>query len=196
MTPFEILGFLLVPGDVVPSLLRLRHLRKTRSVAGVSGATNAQWMVSWWLWAFYAVLIDSIPLLVVSLCVAFVDTVLVVLLMRAGAVSVRTLVFFVIVGILLAALGVIVTPEIIAALLTVIDLVVLLPQVRLAIREADLSGISIPAWGFSLLQDVGWVVYGFGIGHPLLAGWSIASAPASVIILIQAIRRRRQQSRQ
>jgi len=94
-------------------------------------------------------------------------------------------------GVALVAIGVAISPEIIAAVVTVVDLIVLLPQIRRAIKEADLSGISIPAWAFALAQDIGWAIYGFGIGHPLLAGWSLVSAPVNVLILIFAIRKRR-----
>lgn len=187
----ELLGFALVPGDAIPSLLRLRHLRRTRSTAGLSPFTNAQWMVSWWLWALYALLIDSVPLLIVSVITAFVDTCIVVVLVYAKAMPMRTLLSVTLGGVALGAVGVLTSPELIAAVVTVVDFVAYLPQVRLALREADLSGISVPAWAFALVQDAGWIVYGFGTGHPLLAGWALVSAPASVMVLVLAVRKSR-----
>lgn len=191
MSPFEVLGFALVPGDAIPSLLRLRHLRKTRSVAGLSPFTNAQWMVSWWLWAAYALLVDSTPLLVVSVITALVDTCIVIMLLRVKAMPVKTLSAVVLGGAALGGAGMATSPEVIAAVVTVVDFVAYLPQIRLALKEADLSGISIPAWAFALVQDGGWIVYGFGIGHPLLAGWALVSAPASITVLILAVRKSR-----
>lgn len=147
-------------------------------------------MVSWWAWAAYAILIDSPPLLIVSLVAALVDTIYLIALNKAGVASWRLISIFSVGGIILVLLGATINAEIIAAVITIVDLIVLLPQVRKSIKEADLSGISISAWIVGLLQDIGWVVYAFGIGHPLLAGWSIVSAPASMVILYYTIKKR------
>lgn len=148
-------------------------------------------MVSWWLWALYAVLIDSVPLLIVSVVTAFVDTCIVVVLVRAKAMPLGALASVVLGGVVLGAAGTVTSPELIAAVVTVVDFIAYLPQVRVALKEADLSGISIPAWASALVQDAGWIVYGFGTGHPLLAGWALVSAPASVMVLVLAVRKSR-----
>ena len=188
---FTILGFLLVPCDTIPPLIRLRHLLRTKSVAGLSGVAVAQWSVSWWAWAVYAVLIESLPLLIVSVITAIVETIYLLFTKKAGLLSWRLILALAIGGVLLVTVGIGVNPEIIAATVTIVDLLVLYPQIRRAIKETDLSGISITAWLFDLMQDFGWIVYGFGIGHPLLAGWSLVSAPSSMLILFFAIRKRR-----
>lgn len=188
---FTLLGFILVPGDLIPSVLRLRHLLKTRTLSGVSGVTVTQWAVSWWCWVAYAVLINSIPLLIVSIGTGVVEGFYLYYVVKARKVKPLTVAGFIIGGVFIVTLGVYVTPEIIAGVVTILDVIFLFPQVRKTIKEADLQGISIKAWGFDLAQDIGWITYGLGIGHPLLAGWSLFSAPLGVIILVQAIRKRK-----
>ena len=69
-----------------------------------------------------------------------------------------------------------------------------LPQLRTALTQADLRGVSVPAFALVAVESLGWVVYGLLTGSPsYLIGPSV-QIPSTTIIAVRAWRSHRSQT--
>jgi uncharacterized protein with PQ loop repeat len=78
-----------------------------------------------------------------------------------------------------------------AVALSVTDLLMSMPQLRKALREDDLSGLSRSSWWLGVVSDMCWASYAVLSGHPVAASWSFVSLVFSALVVLQIESRRK-----
>ena len=173
------LAVLLTAAQLIPQVVRTT---RTGDTAGVSAGMFAIMLAQAWAWIGYSAREELLQPIIVNLVLTMCAVMMIRLLMRNGAPHVGTAVA-VVIGLLAIELLVFLwaPPEALGVLATALAFLLLWPQVFVAMRSRDLSGLSASSWILSVSNTVLWVVYGIGRGAELL--W-LSAGHALVLSLV------------
>jgi uncharacterized protein with PQ loop repeat len=184
------LAVLLTAAQQVPQVVRTT---RTRDTAGVAAGMFAMMLAQAGAWIGYAAREDLMQPIIVNLVLATCAVMMLRLLVvnRARHVGIA-----IAVAIALLALEVAVflwaPPEVLGLLAAALAFLLLWPQVIVALRATDLSGLSVSSWILSVSNTILWIIYGAGHGAVLLWLSALQGLLLSLVILarIAAVRRR------
>ena len=149
------LGTLIGLTRAFPQLLRLL---RTRDAHGVSLDTAATSSVVSFGWAAYGVLTDQLPVILATGSSGVVFALITVFALRFGrrVIELRTAPVWLVVLLIVAAVA---RAGGLGVLLPISVLVANLPQLIVAYREPDLTGLSPSTWLLSMSDGVVWAIY-------------------------------------
>jgi uncharacterized protein with PQ loop repeat len=176
------LAVLLTAAQLIPQVVRTT---RTGDTAGVSAGMFAIMLAQAWAWIGYAARQELLQPIIVNLVLTTCAVMMIRLLWRNGAPHVATAIAAVI-GLLVVELLVFLwaPPDVLGVLATALAFLLLWPQVFVAMRSRDLSGLSASSWVLSVSNTVLWVIYGVGRGAELL--WLSAGHALALSIVILA----------
>lgn len=187
-----VFGFVVALADAVPSLMQTSRTVRTRRAEGLSAFTQAAWTMSWAVWFLHAYVVRDGPLLLAASVGLGTSAVLTFVLARMGRFPhVRPLAAPFLAYTLVAAAMVHHSVHYGALALAVVDIVFFYPQVRLAARASDLSGISVWSYVTEIAMSVAWVAYTVAAGFPAAGLFSAVSAVAFGFVLSKVLADRR-----
>jgi uncharacterized protein with PQ loop repeat len=182
----EVAGALGTVIGLVRALPQLVHLVKTRNAHGVSLDTAVTSSIVSFGWATYGSLTDQLPVTLATGASGIVFALISLLALRLGrrlgelrAAPIWLIVL--VVGTLVAkadGLGV---------LLPISVLVANVPQLVVAYREADLSGLSASTWLLSACDGAVWTVYALVTGDPTILVFGLLQLTTSSAILARRL---------
>lgn len=173
---------------LVRALPQLVRLLRTRDAHGVSVDSAGTTSVVSFAWATYGVLTGQAAVALASGSSAVMFALVTVMALRLGrrAREMRTLPVWLIV---LLAAGVIGRADGLGLLLPVSVLVANVPQLRVAWREQDLSGLSLGTWLLSFLEAAVWGTYGLLAGdRAILVYGTLQLATSGGIVALRLAR--------
>lgn len=170
--------------ETAPSLLQSAHTLKSRSTSGLSPITSTAWAWSWATWIVYGVVIRDLPVFLHN-TLGFASSILVVLVLTNNRMV--RLRMAMCVGLMYAVLSVFILANPLwgAVALSAADVFMSVPQLRKALKESDLSGLSRASWWLGVLTDLCWASYAVLSGHPVAASWSFVSLVFSALVVFQ-----------
>jgi uncharacterized protein with PQ loop repeat len=158
---------------------------RTHSVEGVSVSSAAIAALAMVAWTKYTHSLGDWPAVASSLGPLLVwSSVLLVLLLLSRSKSVA----FSIIGVIFfALLFVLFVPAQILGVVAVTGSVLwALPQLRLALSGAVLTGVSVTGYVLVFIENLGWAVYGFATGHYAYIVAPVVQGPASLLIAFRS----------
>lgn len=158
-----------------PQAIRIIRRKHTEGVSVGTCSGGAATMVAW---TYYTISVDDIPALASSIgaltcwLAALVGLYVLrrepgILLLPSVAISVSLLLSFLGLSAVVAAVG---------------GSAWALPQLRIALREKNLEGVSSVAYLLLALENLGWILYAAGTGHWVYAVPALIQGPACAII--------------
>lgn len=193
MDTAAILGLAGTLVGLVRALPQLIRLLRSRSAAGVSPDTAATSAIVSYGWAVYG-LWTAQPFVALATGASGTVFFLVTLFSlrfgrRAGEVRIAPLWFLVLAGAVLAG-----NARGLGLVLPVSILVSNLPQVRVAWKEADLSGLSLGTWLLSMSDGLVWGLYSLVTGDTSIMVFALFQLTTSgAIVLLKLLRSRPRQ---
>jgi uncharacterized protein with PQ loop repeat len=190
-TTVLLLGYLIAAADALPELVQLRHTWRRRSTAGLSYDTQLAWLASWTVWLTYGAVVADGPITLSAALGVAASAILAARMHQLGArTTIRTHALLT-VTYLTALVMVLARPAVGGGLLAAVDLAWFGPQLLLAARQRDLTGLSGPANGLNAAISLAWVLYTVAVGHPAAGVWSATTVVFSIYLLhrTRAVRR-------
>ena len=176
---------------LVRALPQLLRLLRTRNVHGVSADTAGTTGVVSTAWAVYGVLTDQAAVALASGATALTFLLVAVVALRLGR-PLRTMRTAPVWLVVLAVGGAAGGAAALGVLLPVSVLVANVPQLRVAWRERDLSGLSLGTWLLSVLEAGVWGTYGLLAGdRAILVNGVLHLATSGGIVLLRIAKPRR-----
>ena len=169
---------------LVRALPQLLRLVRTRDAHGVSVDTAATSSFVSFGWATYGVLTDQLPVTLATGSSGIVFALITLLSLRLGR-SVRELRtapvwlgVLVVVGVTMEAGG-------LGVLLPLSVLVANLPQLVVAYRESDLTGLSLPTWVLSVSDGLVWALYALVASDTAILAFGVLQLVTSGAIVVR-----------
>ena len=182
MTAAQILGALAAGSSLLFVWPQVVRLIRTRDIDGVSVPATLWAMVGYVLWVAYG-LPERLAFVVIANAQAVVGFALVVLLCNRqqrvsrtvwqGAGCGAVMVLIVAVGLPSPAVG---------ALAIVAGASGFVPQAIVAVRDPDLSGLSLSTYLLIALSSTVWAAYGVAEGDPILVAPTVLILPCALLI--------------
>jgi uncharacterized protein with PQ loop repeat len=180
------LGWILALGATVTTAPQTIRIFRTRETAGVSVTAAAAGVATMTAWSYFTADIGDIPALASSLAplLTWVGTLV-------GVALVRRTPIVVLYGVIAAGISFFVCSAGFAQQLAVAGSIFwTLPQLRVALRDTNLSGVSVLAYGLVAAENVGWVLYAAGTGTWAYAIAPLVQGPAAAVIAYRTARSR------
>ncbi|MEA2434134.1 MAG: hypothetical protein QOG54_1591 [Actinomycetota bacterium] len=177
-----VLGALGTLIGLVRALPQFLRLLKTRDAHGVSLDTAATSSVVSFGWATYGVLTDQLPVTLATGSSGIVFALITVTALRLGrrVNEFRTAPVWLVV---LVSVGVFARAGGLGILLPVSVLVANLPQLIVAYRESDLTGLSLSTWVLSTCDGAVWTVYALVTGDIAILVFGVLQLTTSSLIV-------------
>lgn len=178
--PFQLILVAITLGSILVQAARVRR----HGAAGVSAATWLGLVASVALWCAYGIVLGDMALIATNAPGFVVALVIVATLVRAGATTVRVLV-----GVLAMTavwiLGALLldTPGAIGAAASAMLVGRIVPQLMLAQRADDVTGVSIFTWVANAVTKLPWALYGLAIGDAWVGGSALVGVVLSLMIV-------------
>ena len=169
---------------LVRALPQLVRLLRTRDAHGVSLDTAATSSIVSFGWATYGVLTDQLPVTLATGSSGVVFGLITILAVKLGrrVTELRAapvwLVVLVTVGLLAGDGG-------LGVVLPVSVLVANVPQLLVAYRERDLTGLSLPTWLLSVSDGAVWAIYALVTGDRAILVFGVLQLGTSGAIVIR-----------
>lgn len=178
--PFQLLLVVITLASVLVQAVRVhRH-----GAAGVSAATWLGLVASVSLWCAYGIVLGDLALIATNAPGFLVALVIVVTLVRAGATSYRLLALVVVAtGVWIGGALLIGRPGAMGAAASAMLVGRILPQLVVAVREADVTGVSIVTWVSNAITKLPWALYGLAIGDVWVGGSAAVGVVLSLVIV-------------
>ena len=178
-------GFLGALGTLiglVRALPQLVRLLRTRDAHGVSLDTAATSSIVSFGWATYGVLTDQLPVILATGSSGVVFALITLVATRLGrrVTELRAAPVWVIV---LAAIGFAAGAGGLGVALPVSVLVANVPQLIVAYRERDLTGLSLPTWLLSMSDGTVWAIYALVTGDRAILVFGVLQLSTSGAIV-------------
>lgn len=185
--PFQLFLVVVTVGSVALQAWRVhRH-----GAAGVSVVTWMGLSASTACWLTYGLALGDVALIATNVPAFLVSVVIMVTLVRAGVATWRTwLLVLAATGIFIAASLATVGSAPIGAAASAFLVGRIFPQLWLALREEDVTGISIGTWVGNAVTKAPWAVYGIAIGNVFVGGSALIGVVVSLVIVAVVLRRR------
>lgn len=177
------LGTLVGLVRAMPQLIRLA---KTRDAHGVSLDTAATSSIVSFGWATYGVLTDQLPVTLATGSSGVVFALITLFALRLGRrmTELRAAPAWLVV---LATVGFLAKADGLGILLPVSVLVANLPQLVVAYRESDLTGLSVSTWSLSIADGTVWAVYAVVTGDTAILVFGILQLTTSGAIVARRL---------
>lgn len=184
----QFLGWSLAVAATATALPQLVHLLRNDSTAGVSLRSAVLATVGSFAWLCFTVSVRDIPAIASSAGPLLVWSSIWFMVAKRQAVLRRSSVQLA-VGVLLVVVAAATrTSEVVAV---ASSLTWMLPQLRTAFKEDDLSGVSPFAYGFLGLEALAWMLYAVLTGHLAYGVAPLVQAPVALAVMCLSISSRR-----
>lgn len=167
------------------------RVRDGRPVDGISGPSVLQGTLGGAFWVLYGLMRLEPALIGANALMSVANALIIAALVRAGTLRRSTLsgaaVAWIVVAVPLAFLSTAALGW--AAIL--VGATAIVPQVVVAVREADLTGVSLPTFLLLGAAATSWTAYGLLIGDPLVVVPNVVIIPSTLVIVGRTMRFRR-----
>ena len=182
MEPAGLLGGLGTLVGLIRALPQLIRLLRTRDAHGVSLDSAATSSIVSFGWAAYGILTDQLPVTLATGSSGVVFASITVLALRFGrrASEFRAAPAWLVVLVVAAAVA---GDGGLGVLLPVSVLVANVPQLVVAFREVDLSGLSISTWLLSMADGTVWLLYALATGDTAILVFGVLQLTTSGAIV-------------
>lgn len=182
MEPAGLLGGLGTLVGLIRALPQLNRLLRTRDAHGVSLDSAATSSIVSFGWAAYGILTDQLPVTLATGSSGVVFASITVLALRFGrrASEFRAAPAWLVVLVVAAAVA---GDGGLGVLLPVSVLVANVPQLVVAFREVDLSGLSISTWLLSMADGTVWLLYALATGDTAILVFGVLQLTTSGAIV-------------
>ena len=180
------LGWILAIGATVTTAPQAIRIFRTRETAGVSVTAAAAGVATMTAWSYFTAGIGDIPALASSLAPLLTWAFTLV-----GVAWIRRAPLILLYGLIAAGAAFFVCSAGFAQQLAVTGSIFwTLPQLRVALRDTNLSGVSVLAYGLVAAENVGWILYASGTGTWAYAIAPLVQGPAAAVIAYRTSRSR------
>ena len=180
------LGWFLAVGATVTTAPQVIRILRTRETAGVSVTAAAAGVATMTAWSYFTAEIGDIPALASSLAplLTWIGTLLSVAWLRRTP---RVALY----GFIAALLAFTLCSVGLAQQLAVAGSIFwTLPQLRVALRDTNLGGVSVLAYALVAAENAGWILYALGTGTWAYAIAPLVQGPAAALIAYRTSRSR------
>lgn len=184
------LGWTVAAGSALTLLPILARVLIRRDANGVSPTTAAVAALAMVAWSGYTLSLRDWPALASSLGpLAIWSTLLVTLVvLRRDRLASACLIATILVGTIMFLL----IPATVLGVIAVGGSVLWsIPQLRTALKQDSLSGVSATGYFLVFIENLGWILYGVASGHLAYAAAPLVQGPSALVIAIRAHRTRR-----
>jgi len=180
------LGWILAIGSTVTTAPQAVRIFRTRDTAGVSVSAAASGVATMTAWSYFTADIGDIPALASSLgpLVTWTATLI-------GVAWIRNTPRVLIYSMFAASAAFTISSAGFAQQLAVAGSVFwTLPQLRVALRDHALSGVSVVAYALVAAENAGWILYAAGTGTWAYAIAPLVQGPAALVIAYRTAKSR------